>query len=211
MAVSEEVMLLERLSWLGHASFRLDGPTTVYFDPYELRGRQPQAGVVLVTHEHYDHCSPADIDKVSGPGTVIVANPGAAARLQGDVRALRPGERTTVGEVEIEAVPAYNLIERFHPRRAGHVGFIVAIGGERLYFAGDTDRIPEMGSIRCDVALVPVGGTYTMDAEEAARAASDIGPRIAVPMHFGSGIGTPADGERFRCLYDGEVAILERE
>jgi len=168
--------------------------------------------VILISHDHHDHCSPDDVKRISGPGTVIVASATAAIKLRGDVRVLRPGERTTVGEVEIEAVPAYNVVKSYHPRQAGHVGFIVTVGGERLYFAGDTDRIPEMVDITCDVALLPVGGTYTMDAAEAAAAAADIEPRVAVPMHWGAGVaGTRDDAERFRSLYDGEVAILEAE
>ncbi len=210
--MSTAVNLLERLHWLGHASFRLDGPPTIYFDPWKLEGEPPQADIVLVSHEHFDHCSPEDVERISGPGTVIVANPGAAKDLRGDVRVLRPGERTTVGEVEIEAVPAYNTDKSFHPRQAEHLGFIVTVGGERLYFAGDTDRIPEMADIACDVALLPVGGTYTMTADEAALAAADVGPQVAVPMHWGSGVvGTRDDAERFRSLYGGEVVILEPE
>ena len=206
------VGLLGRLHWLGHASFRLDGPPTIYLDPWRLKGRLPQADVILISHDHHDHCSPDDVKRISGPGTVIVASATAAIKLRGDVRALRPGERTTVGEVEIEAVPAYNVKKSYHPRQAGHVGFIVTVGGERLYFAGDTDRIPEMVDITCDVALLPVGGTYTMDAAEAAAAAADIEPRVAVPMHWGAGVaGTRDDAERFRSLYDGQVAILEAE
>ena len=206
------VGLLERLHWLGHASFRLDGPPTIYFDPWRLKGRHPQADIVLISHDHHDHCSRPDVRRVSGPGTVIVASPGAAKKLRGDVRALRPGEQTKVGEVLIEAVPAYNVRTSYHPKQAEHVGFIVTVGGARVYFAGDTDRIPEMADFGCDVALLPVGGTYTMDADEAAQAATDIDPQVAVPMHWGAGvIGTRADAERFRSLYGGEVAILEPE
>jgi L-ascorbate metabolism protein UlaG (beta-lactamase superfamily) len=131
---------------------------------------------------------------------------------------MRPGERSTVRKVEIEAVPAYNIDKfrspgiPFHSQQAGHVGYVVAVEGMQLYFAGDTDRIPEMVDIRCDVALLPVGGTYTMDAQEAAWAAADIGPQVAVPMHWGAGVvGTRADAERFRSLYDGQVVILEAE
>ena len=210
------VSLLERLHWLGHASFRLDGPTVIYFDPWRLEGELPQADIVLISHGHSDHCSPEDVRRIGGAGTVIVASPGAAEKLHGDVRVLRPGERTTVGEVEIEAVPAYNVNKfrspgvLFHPQEAEHVGYVVTVEGERLYFAGDTDRIPEMAEIACDVALLPVGGTYTMTAEEAAQAAADIGPTVAVPMHWGSGVvGTRADAERFRSLYGGEVVIPE--
>jgi L-ascorbate metabolism protein UlaG (beta-lactamase superfamily) len=212
------VKLLERLHWLGHDTFRLDGPPTIYFDPLRLKGRLPQADLILVSHEHSDHCSPGDVKRIAGPGTVIVASLLAAKRFGGSVCVLRPGERTTVGDVEIEAVPAYNVRRfrspgvPFHPKEAEHVGFIVTVSGERVYFAGDTDHIPEMADIHCDVALLPVGGTFTMDAEEAAQAAAVIGPKVAVPMHWGAGIvGSRADAERFRSLYDGEVVVLEME
>jgi len=214
--MSDWASLLERLHWLGHASFRLDGSTTIYFDPWRLEGQLPQADIVLISHEHQDHCSPDDVSRISGPETVIVASPGAAGRLSGDVRVLRPGEQLRVGDVEIRAVPAYNVNKfrspgvPFHPKEAGHVGYIVTVEGVRVYFAGDTDRIPEMMDIACDVALLPVGGTYTMDAQEAAQAAADIGPGVAIPMHWGSGVvGNRADVERFRSLYDGEVVVLE--
>ncbi len=210
--------LLERMRWLGHASFCLDGPPTIYFDPWKLKGGSPQADIVLVSHEHADHCSSEDVEQISGSQTVIVANAEAAKKLQGDVRVLRPGEQVMVGKVKIEAVPAYNVNKfrspgnPFHPQEAEHVGYIVTVGEERLYFAGDTDHIPEMADLNCDVALLPVGGTYTMDAQEAAQAATDIGPKVAVPMHWGGGVvGTRDDAERFRSLYNGEVVVLKAE
>jgi L-ascorbate metabolism protein UlaG (beta-lactamase superfamily) len=210
--------LIDRLHWLGHASFRLDGPPVVYFDPWRLQGVLPEADVILVSHEHSDHCSPQDVERVSGPETVIVASPPAAQKLGGDVRVLRPGERLAVGGAEIEAVPAYNINkfrspgQPFHPRESEHAGFIVTVEGERVYFAGDTDHIPEMAEIRCDVALLPIGGTYTMDAAEAAQAAATIGPKVVVPMHWGAGVvGSRADVDRLRSLYEGQVIVLEAE
>jgi len=125
---------------------------------------------------------------------------------EGKVRALRPGEQTVVEGVEIETVPAYNIGKSYHPKEAENLGFIVVVDGERIYFAGDTDRIPEMTDIRCDIALLPIGGTYTMDANEAVQAAADIGPKVAVPMHVRS-----TDLEQFRSLCDCEVVIMEAE
>jgi L-ascorbate metabolism protein UlaG (beta-lactamase superfamily) len=202
---------LENLHWLGHASFRLDGPPTIYFDPTSLGGEESQADIILISHLHDDHYAPHILKKISTPETVIVISQVMTARLEGDgvpgeVRGLRPGEGTTIGEVEIETVPAYNVNRSYHPKEADHLGFIVTWQGERLYFAGDTDRIPEMADIDCDVALLPIGGTYTMDAQEAAQAAGDIGPKVAVPMHTRS-----ADPEEFRNLCDCEVVIMEME
>lgn len=212
-----QIRLLEHLHWLGHDSFRLDGPPVIYFDPWKLPPGQPQAGIILVSHEHGDHCSPDDIRTIAGPGTVIVASETAAAKLKGDVRIMRPGDRLELGQVEIEAVPAYNVNKfrapgvPFHPPEAHHNGYVVTVGGERLYFAGDTDHIPEMAQIRCDVALLPVSGTYVMTAEEAAQAAQAISPQVAVPMHYGAGVvGTVSDAERFRSLYPGQVVILSK-
>jgi L-ascorbate metabolism protein UlaG (beta-lactamase superfamily) len=205
--------LVSRLHWLGHDSFRLDGPQVIYFDPWKLRGRPPVADLVLVSHEHHDHCSPADVRKVSGPETVVVANTGSAGQLAG-ARVVRPGERLAVAGIEVEAVRAYNVNKfrspgvPFHPREAEHVGYVVTVGGVRLYFAGDTDHIPEMADIQCDVALLPVSGTYVMTVEEAAEAARTLGPQIVVPMHYGAGIGTADDGRHFTDLYDGDVVVL---
>lgn len=211
--------LLGRLHWLGHDSFRLDGPPVIYFDPWQLSQDERQdagqvADLVLISHEHGDHCSPEDIASVSGPDTIVVCNAGAAEQLPG-AKVIHPGESMTAAGVKIEAVRAYNVNKfrspgvPFHPREADMVGFIVAIGGQRLYFAGDTDYIPEMSDIDCDVALLPVSGKYVMTAEEAATAARSIQPQVVVPMHYGSGIGTAEDGESFTALYEGKVVLLQ--
>jgi L-ascorbate metabolism protein UlaG (beta-lactamase superfamily) len=208
--------LIGKLHWLGHDSFRLDGPPVIYFDPYKLRGKLPKGDVVLVSHEHYDHCSPDDVKQVRGPNTVVLAGGTAAQNLRG-ARAVKPGDRLTVAGLQIEAVRAYNVNKfrspgvPFHPREAEHVGYIVTVDGVRVYFAGDTDHIPEMADLDCDVALLPVSGTYVMTVEEAAEAARTIQPQIVVPMHYGSGIGTADDGQRLTELYDGEVAVLQAE
>jgi L-ascorbate metabolism protein UlaG (beta-lactamase superfamily) len=211
---AEEIM--KTLHWLGHDSFRLDGPPVIYFDPWQLRGRPPVADLVLVSHDHYDHCSPDDVRKVSGPKTVVVANASAAAKLRG-AKVVGPGDRLSVAGVQLEAVRAYNVNKfrspgvPFHPREANHVGYVVTMGGVRLYFAGDTDHIPEMANIACDVAFLPVSGIYAMTVEEAVEAARTLKPQIVVPMHYGAGIGTADDGPRFADLYEGQVALLEAE
>ena len=208
--------LVGKLTWLGHDSFRLDGPVVIYFDPWKLSGELPVADLVLVSHEHHDHCSPEDVELISGPETVVVAAATAAERLSG-ATAVRPGDRLTVAGVEIEAVRAYNVNKfrspgvPFHPREAEHVGFVVTVDGARIYHTGDTDQIPEMAEIDCDVALLPVSGKYVMTVEEAAEAAKTLNPQIIVPMHYGSGIGTAGDGQRLTELYDGEVVLLEAE
>jgi L-ascorbate metabolism protein UlaG (beta-lactamase superfamily) len=208
--------LLHELHWLGHDSFRLDGPAVIYFDPWKLKGRLPVADLVLVSHEHQDHCSPSDIRKVSGPDTTIIANATAAQKLDG-ARVVRPGDSLAIAGVEVEAVRAYNVNKfrspgvPFHPREADHVGYVVSVGAVRIYFAGDTDHIPEIADIACDVALLPVSGTYVMTVDEAAEAARTLSPQIVVPMHYGSGIGTAGDGQRLTELYRGRVELLRQE
>lgn len=213
--------MLENIHWLGHDSFRIEAEKRIYIDPWKLKKSLPPADLVLITHEHSDHCSPDDVAKIAGPETTIVTNAASAAKLKklkSQVRIVEPGDRIAVGGIQIEAVAAYNLNKfrspgnPFHPKGAGHVGFIVTVGSQRIYHAGDTDDIPEMVGLEVDVALLPVSGTYVMTADEAADAARRIGPQVAVPMHYGAGVvGSRADAERFAELYDGQVIILERE
>jgi hypothetical protein len=176
--------ILEHLHWLGHASFRLDGPPVIYFDPVDIGSEPPPADVILITHDHQDHLSIGDLKKIGGPDTVIITIPSIATSLEGsgvtyaEVRAAQPNEQITVGDVVTETVPAYNVDKSYHPKEAGYLGFIVTLEEERLYFAGDTDRIPEMADIDCDVALLPVGGTYTVTSSPRSKrgASRDLSP-----------------------------------
>jgi L-ascorbate metabolism protein UlaG (beta-lactamase superfamily) len=212
--------LLKDLHWLGHDTFRIDRPATIYIDPWRLPAGSRPAELILVSHHHHDHCSPEDVESIRHAGTIVVANASAAAKLRSPVRVLQPGKSIELrlpegGEgavVTIEAVPAYNVDKKFHPRDEAHLGFILHLMGERLYFAGDTDLIPEMTGLACDVALLPVSGVYTMTAEEAVRAAAAIRPRVAVPMHYGAGVaGSEQDAETFRAKAPVPVVILKME
>ncbi len=201
---------MEDIKWLGHASFKIGGEKIVYIDPWKLEGRNERADVILITHDHYDHCSLADIEKIKGRETTVVAPPDAARKITGDVRQVKPGDELTVKGIRIEAYPAYNLGKKFHPRANGWVGYVIEINGKRIYHAGDTDHIPEMEGIKADIALLPVGGTYTMTAKEAAEAANRMSPKLAVPMHYGSIVGSIKDAEEFKSLCKVPVEILER-
>lgn len=213
--------MIERIRWLGHDSFRIDAERTIYVDPWRLEEDAPPADLILISHEHPDHCSPEDVAKISRAETVIVTTADVASRLEGqpgEVRIVEPGDTLTARGIQVEIVPAYNVSkfrspgQPFHPKEAGHLGFIVIAEGQRIYHAGDTDNIPEMDALEVDVALLPVSGVYVMTAEEAADAARRIKPRIAVPMHYAAGVaGTIDDARRFAELYDGEVVILEQE
>lgn len=204
--------LTQKIKWLGHDSFLVEAEKTVYFDPYEIQPG-PGADIILVTHEHFDHCSPKDVKKIQQPDTIIVTEKDSAAKLSGDVRIVRPGDALKVEGLNIEALPAYNIDKDFHPKANGWLGFIVEIEGIRVYHAGDTDFIPEMNTIDADIALLPVSGTYVMTAAEAVEAALAIKPKLAIPMHFGAIVGGDRDARHFKTALEGkiEVAVLPKK
>lgn len=200
--------IFKNLQWLGHDAFLLrGGGKVIYFDPFKLGPGLPPADIICISHEHYDHCSPADVLTIQQPSTLIVTEPKAAAKLEGRIMILAPGEHREVEGVIIETVPAYNTNKQFHPQSNRWLGFIITVDGVRVYHAGDTDYIPEMKDIRADIALLPVSGTYVMTAEEAAQAALAIGPKIAVPMHYGEVVGSTDDAARFAAVLAGRVRV----
>ncbi len=206
---SEDFMLeqvLDKLLWLGHSAFVYEGEPLIYFDPFALHRLRP-ADIILVSHDHPHHCSPVDIEKVRRTHTVILTDAHAAKHISPPVIAMAPGQQETMEDFSIEAVPAYNLHLSFHPRRQAYLGFIVTLEGLRVYYAGDTDFIPEMLDLRVDIALLPISGFNVMGPAEAAQAALALHPQVAIPMHYGTEYGTLEDAERFRALLDGKVRV----
>lgn len=198
---------------LNHAAFKIKGSQTVYVDPFHIAEGLEKADIILISHEHFDHCSVEDIRKIANENTTVVTVADNLSKLHNmklkQVLLVEPGKAVTIGSAKIEAVPAYNTNKRFHPKDNLWVGFILDMDGNRVYHAGDTDMIPEMSGFKTDVALLPVSGTYVMTAEEAASAAEKIKPKIAIPMHYGDIIGTEADALRFKELVKVcEVRIL---
>jgi len=208
----EALTMVENIHWLGHDTFKISGQKTIYTDPFKLK-KKDKADIILITHEHYDHCSPEDVKMIQGPETVIVTVADCAKKLKGNIKIVKPGDKLSIMGVDIEAVPAYNTNKQFHTKDRNWVGFVFSTEGKRIYIAGDTDRIPEMKNIKCDIALLPVSGTYVMTADEAAEAALDIKPKVAIPMHYASIVGTENDAERFKEALEGkiEVVILSKE
>jgi L-ascorbate metabolism protein UlaG (beta-lactamase superfamily) len=198
------------LQWLGHASFKIwNDEVTIYIDPWKLREKKQDAGIVLVSHSHYDHYSAKDIAKISGPNTKIISSADVIEQ-EGKGQVLKPGETITAGQVKISGVAAYNPDKPFHPKAKNWLGFVIEIGSARIYYAGDTGLTEEMKALReIEVALLPVGGKYTMDAKEAAEAVEDMKPKKAVPYHWGDIVGKRKDAEKFAEKAKCEVFVLK--
>jgi L-ascorbate metabolism protein UlaG (beta-lactamase superfamily) len=201
------------IHWLGHDTFKITGEKTVYTDPFKIK-KKDKADLILITHPHYDHCSPEDVAKIQGPETVILTPAECASKLSGKVIIIAPGVTITAAGIEVKVVPSYNTNKQFHTKDKGWAGYIFTVNNKKFYLAGDTDRIPEMKTFKdIDIALLPVSGTYVMTAEEAAEAALDIKPKVAVPMHYNSIVGTKKDAETFAKKLNGkiDVVILKQE
>jgi len=198
------------LQWLGHASFKIRyDKTIIYIDPWKLKEPVDKATLVLVSHSHYDHYSAADIAKVSGPQTKLIASADVVAKERGG-EAITPGVTIESGGVRITGVPAYNPNKQFHPKANNWVGFVIEVGGKRIYYAGDTDLTDEMKALKnIDVALLPAGGRFTMNAEEAAEATKYIKPKQAIPYHYGDIVGSQSDADRFAKIAGCEVKVLK--
>ncbi len=178
------------IKWLAHAGFQIKSKGKVIYIDIEKYGKATEkADLILVTHSHTDHCDPSQIEKIRKEGTIIIAPKDCVSKIGGNIRSLKPGEETSIGEIRVKAVDAYN-VKRFrspgnpyHPKEFG-VGYLITVEGKTIYHAGDTDFIPEMRQLgHIDVALLPSGDTYTMDNSEAAEAAIAIDPKTAIPMH----------------------------
>jgi len=207
--------MLEPFTWFRQAAFRWrDAERTIYIDPWGTPPDAPPADLIFITHAHRDHFEPDEIARLSTASTKLVAPHDVARELRGDVTPVAPGESHEVGGVRFTTVPAYNVAEHrldHHPKANRWVGYIMELGRNTYYHAGDTDHAPELDQVKADVSFLPIGGDpYTMAADEAAGLAKEIAPRIAVPMHYGFVVGTKGDGERFRELASPiRVEILE--
>ena len=197
------------LQWLGHAGFKIcHEDTVIYIDPWKLKDSPHDATLVLVSHSHYDHYSPEDIARISGAETKLVASADVVTKEKNGEMILH-GLTIESGGVRVSGVAAYNPSKQFHPKSNNWVGFVIEVGSKRIYYAGDTDLTKEMKSLKeIDVALLPVGGTYTMDAADAAEATKYIKPERAIPYHWGDIVGSRADAEAFADAAECKVQVL---
>ena len=203
--------MLDGVTWFRGSSVRVRrAGLVIHLDPIGVSDGS-EADYILLTHPHYDNFSEADIDRIRTPDTVVTA-PASMKKLLGEAdHFMRPGDMLQLDGLDILAVPAHNVDKRFHPPEAGWLGYVFTVGGVTYYHAGDTDFIPAMFGIRCDVAFLPCGGHYTMGPEDAAQAANACAASVLVPIHWGDPHAALEDVERLRDLFDGEVHILERQ
>ena len=195
--------MFENIEVLYHSSIRINKEKTIYIDPFKINRNYNDADIVFITHDHYDHYSEEDIDKVINENTTIIIPEKLLTKLlkkginKNAIITVEPNEKYVVQGIKFETIPAYNTNKTFHPKENGWVGYIITLDDIRYYIAGDTDITEENKKVKCDVAFVPVGGTYTMDFKEAANLINEIKPKIAIPIHYGSVVGTEQDAIDF--------------
>lgn len=203
--------MLDNIEILCHSSIRINKEKTIYIDPFKIDKNYNDADMIFITHDHYDHYSEEDIDKVKKEGTIIIVPEELLTKLlvkgynKNDIVTVESNKQYMMQDTKFETVPAYNTNKKFHPKENEWVGYIIEIKGIRYYIAGDTDITEENKKVKCDVALVPVGGTYTMDFKEAAHLINEIKPKIAVPIHYASIVGTEQDATDFVRLLHPEI------
>ncbi|MBQ3798277.1 MAG: MBL fold metallo-hydrolase [Butyrivibrio sp.] len=209
--------MLDNIEVFTQSSIRIKSSQgTIYLDPFQIKTESHDADYILITHDHYDHFSVDDIKKIAKISTILVV----PARMEDDAKELandvasivtvKPGVYKEISGLEIETIPAYNTVKPFHPRRAEWVGYILRADGKRIYVAGDTGLTKEARQVKCDIALLPVGGTYTMDTRRAAELANTIRPEYVIPTHYGSIVGKQSDGQTFASLVKSPVKVVEK-
>lgn len=206
---------LEGIYVLKHSSIKIVKDITIYIDPFQIDIPAHDADLILCTHPHYDHFSPEDIKKVANESTVIITTEDCKDEvkkigfIEGNIYYCKPYDNLEYEGIKISCIPAYNKHKEFHPKNKNWVGYILDIKGTKYYIAGDTDDTKEASQVECDVAFLPVGGTYTMDYIEAANLARKIDPEYVIPTHYGTIVGEPEDGIQFKSLIDGKEIKCE--
>ena len=208
--------MLDEVQVITHSCIKITGEKTIYFDPFQLKAEPHDADIVFVTHEHHDHYSPEDVRKVLKPETILVIPAVLASKVrelglaEAKITTVKAGDAVTVGGLPVEVVAAYNLTKQFHPKAKGWVGYIVTLNQKRYYVSGDVDYNEAIAQVKCDVAIIPVGGTYTFNPQEAAEYINQLKPQVAVPTHYGSLVGKKTDGDTFAKLVQPPVKVVTK-
>lgn len=194
------------------SSIRIQGSRTIYFDPFKITDAANDADIIFITHEHYDHFSPEDFRKVSCKKTKLVIPASMKKKITEEmiiqedrIITLFPYEVKEIDGILVNGIPAYNENKPFHEKKKGWLGYKVTMDDTVVYVAGDTDSVREVSAVKCDIALIPIGGKYTFDFKKAAEAVNLMKPGIVIPTHYGSIVGSPKDGEKFAKLVDGGI------
>ncbi len=205
--------MLKNIKVLCHSSIKFNKEQIIYFDPFKINKNYNDADVIFVTHSHYDHFSEEDILKVKKEDTKIVITEDLYDRStelgfgKENILVVKPNEEYMVNNIKVKTIPAYNISKNFHPKANNWVGYIITLDNVVYYIAGDTDITEENRKVKCDVAFVPIGGTYTMTAEEAAKLVNEINPKIAVPIHYGLIVGSKEDEEIFKNSVNNNINV----
>lgn len=203
--------MINNISINCHSSIKINGEKVIYVDPYKIKGINNDADLIFITHEHYDHYSIEDINNVKKNNTRFIVPKSMKNRLiidgisESDIISVDVKNKYSVDDIEFETIPAYNINKNFHPKNNNWVGYIININNIKYYIAGDTDMTEEAINVKCDIAFVPIGGTYTMDYKEAATLTNKIKPKYAIPIHYGLIVGTNEDAINYSNLLDKEI------
>lgn len=206
------VIMKDKITVNAQSSIRIEAEKIIYFDPFKIAIAANDADVIFITHDHPDHFSPEDIRKVQKTNTTFVIPKSMENTLKkagySDLILFTPGEKAAVYDIPVEAIPAYNMMKPFHKRENGWLGYIITIDGQRIYVAGDTDAASEAKAVSCDIAIIPIGGTFTMNHSQAAAFINELHPKTVIPTHYGSIVGSADSGEAFRKLVQPDIEVI---
>ena len=203
--------MIENIEVLCHSSIKFSKEKIIYFDPFKIKEEYKDADIIFITHSHYDHFSEEDIEKVRKENTVILITNDLYEKTlnlgfkKENIIIVEPNKEYKIDNIEIKTIPAYNINKKFHLKQNDWVGYIIKIEDITYYIAGDTDITDENKKVKCDVAFVPIGGTYTMNFKEASDLINIIKPKIAVPIHYGDIVGLKQDAIEFTKMLNKEI------
>jgi len=205
--------LLENIKVNAQSSIHISGKDSIYFDPYQIAQDSQDADMIFITHEHYDHFSSEDIEKVAREDTIYIVPKSMHDSIKKTgvdderIHTMKPEDLETIKGIKVEAVPAYNINKEFHPKENGWLGYVITVDNTRIYVSGDMDATPESKQVKCDIAMIPIGGYYTMDLKEAAAYINETKPKTVIPTHYGTVVGNAEDGLKFKKLINEPIQV----